>query len=243
VLTTEFYLSYQGARTEQLDRFICIETGQCRVFMMADGFSQCRASPHYVDWLTIHLDQMNNSGKDIHTVRHDVSVLLQSADTSPGKASVACVIADDREYYYASLGDTRIYWLNRCERTRDHSLAERCALLGQCLPEAVRFHPLRNRLFAFAGNTRGKMHELNWHLIEYNYDHSLLLCTDGFWSQINDSDIYTIGSAKELKELCTRLYSGKNSSPDNITVALLQRQSGLSLQTAPGLLDAPHLNP
>lgn len=225
MLTTELHLSYQGSRTEQLDRFMWVETGRCRLFMMADGFSQCEARPHYVDWLTMHLELMKDSGRDIHAVCHDITVLLRTSDNYPGRASVAFVIADDREYHYTSLGDTRIYWLNRYDRTRDHSLAERCVSLGQCPPDAIRFHPLRNRLFAWAGNCRGAMHEVKWHQREYQQDHYLLLCTDGFWSQVSDDDIYTLRSVAALRERCARL-SADNSSPDNLTVALLLQQPG-----------------
>lgn len=226
MLTVEFHLSLQGSRTEQLDRFMWVETGRCRLFMMADGFSRCGARPHYVDWLTMHLERMKDSGRDLHAVCHDISALVRTADHSPGRASVAFVIADDREYHYASLGDTRIYWLNSRDRTRDHSLAERCVSLGQCPPDAIRFHPLRNRLFAWAGNARGSMHEVKWHQRACQQDQSLLLCTDGFWSQVSDADIYTIRSAAALGERCTRLSADNSSSPDNLTVALLRQRPG-----------------
>jgi len=221
VLTAELHLTHQGSRTEQLDRFLSVETGLCRMFMMADGFSHCDACPHYVDWLSERLYRLAASGMDVSLACREISNILQVRDCFPGKASVAFVIADDREYRYASLGDTRIYWLNSGDRTRDHSLAERCVSLGQCPPDAIRFHPLRNRLFAWAGNGRGLMHEVKWHQRTCKQEQSLLLCTDGFWSQLSDADIYTIRSAAGLKERCTCL-SADSSSPDNLTVALLR---------------------
>lgn len=223
MLAAEFHLSLKGSGAEQLDRFLSVETGRCTLFMMADGFSQCDASPHYVDWLTERLNRLVASGMDVGQTCREISHILQIRECFPGKASVAFMVADTREYRYSTLGDTRIYWLNRRDRTRDHSLAERCVSRGQYPPEAIRFHPLRNRLITWAGNGRGFVHEVKWHQKDHALDQPLLLCTDGFWSQFSDADIYTIRSVDALRKWCTRL-SVDNSGTDNLTVALIHHR-------------------
>ena len=184
MLTPEFYLSLQGARTEQLDRYISVEAGQYRLFMMADGFSQCDARPHYVDWLTERLNRLAASESDASHACREISSILCMRECFPGKASVAFVVSDDREYSYATPGDTRIYWLKGRDRTRDHSLAERCVKLGQCASDALSAHPLRHRLTAWAGVGSDNLHALEWHNRPHLPDERLLICTDGFWSQV-----------------------------------------------------------
>jgi len=221
VLTAEFHLSLQGSRMEQLDRFLSVETGRCTLFMMADGFSQCDACPHYVDWLTERLNRLAASGMNVSLTCREISNILQVRDCFPGKASVAFVVADDREYRHTTLGDTRIYWLNRNDRTRDHSLAERCVELGHCPPDALSRHPLRNRLTAWAGS--GNLHALKWHNRTPLPAEHLLICTDGFWSQVSDDDIKGAASGSTLSELCCRLNERtRGCFPDNLTVTLLK---------------------
>lgn len=222
MLTADFHLSLQGSRAEQLDRFLSVETGPCRFFMMADGFSQCDASPHYVDWLSERLYRLAASGMDVSQACREISHLLQVRDCLSGKASVAFVVADEREYRYSTLGDTRIYWLNRSDRTRDHSLAERCVERGHCPPDALPRHPLRNRLTAWAGVGSGNLHAIKWHHLAPLSTEHVLICTDGFWSQVSEADIDGIASGSPLSELCGRLNElTRGDFPDNLTVALL----------------------
>jgi PPM family protein phosphatase len=221
MLTAEFHLSLQGSRREQLDRFLSVDTGQCSLFMMADGFSQCNACPHYVDWLTERLRRLAATDMDVALVCREISEILQVRDCFPGKASVAFVVADDRQYRYATLGDTRIYWLNRSYRTRDHSLAERCVELSHCPPDALSRHPLRNRLTAWAGS--GNLHALKWHNQTLSPAEHLLICTDGFWSQVSEADINGITSGSLLNDLCSKLNARtRGCFPDNLTVTLLR---------------------
>lgn len=222
MLTADFHLSLQGSRAEQLDRFLSVETGQCTLFLMADGFSQCDASPHYVDWLTDRLNRLAASGMDVSQTCREISHILQVRDCLPGKASVAFVVSDEGEYRYSTLGDTRIYWLNRSDRTRDHSLAERCVERGHCPPDALSHHPLRNRLTAWAGVGSGNLHAIKWHHLTPLPAEHLLICTDGFWSQVSEADINGIASGSLLSELCSRLNDRtRGRFPDNLTVALL----------------------
>lgn len=150
-MSCEGHVCLQGNREEQLDRFQVVETGQCTLFVMADGFAQCTARPHYVDWLTARARSLSDSGCDADAVCREISAFLAAETGHLGKASVAFVVSNENEYRYATFGDTRIYWQSRCIRTRDHSLAERYAARGFCSSESLRHHPLRNRLTRWAG--------------------------------------------------------------------------------------------
>jgi PPM family protein phosphatase len=223
MLISEYEFCLQGERDEQLDRFQVADTGKCTLFLMADGFTQCDARPHYVDWLTTQVARLDGSDLDAEAVCKALNNLLCTQEVSPGKASVAIVISDDNHHYFATLGDTRIYWLTRRDRTRDHSLAERCVIRGHCPPEALRHHPLRNRLTAWAGSSSAAIIPLTWRSAPLLEDEHLLVCTDGYWSQLSEDEIYATGSSSALRKQCEQLNADERRLPDNLTVALLMR--------------------
>lgn len=228
MLIPEYHVCYQSNRAEQLDRFQRVYTGVCALFMMADGFASCAASPHYVDWLTERVVQFEGSGSSADAVCREIGRLLSEASPVPGKASVAFVVSERSSYRFTTLGDTRIYRLANRDRTHDNSLAERCVNRGECPPDKLRIHPLRNQLTAWAGGRKGTIPTLQWQVSVCRQDERLLLCTDGFWSQVDDDSIYSLSSAAELKELCERLAgaAGQDDSHDNLTAAMLRYKEG-----------------
>ncbi|TPV23651.1 PP2C family protein-serine/threonine phosphatase [Pantoea anthophila] len=222
MLIPEHHVSWQGDRAEQLDRFQVVETGKCTLLMMADGFSDCDASPHYVDWLVGELEKLNVSGQGAGAVCLEIGALLRAKSDFPGKASVAFVVSDDWEYRYATLGDTRIYWPSGRERTRDDSLAERCVMQGLCPPDSLRHHPLRNTLTAYAGGIKKMPVSVTWHTRPHQQAERLLVCTDGFWSRVCDDDIYAISSGSAFLALIKKMQVTEESGKaDNLTAALL----------------------
>lgn len=222
MLIPEHHVSWQGDRAEQLDRFQVVDTGKCTLLMLADGFSDCDASPHYVDWLVGQLEKLNASGQDAGAACLEIGALLRTKSDFPGKASVAFVVSDDREYRYATLGDTRIYWLSGRERTRDHSLAECCVRRGSCPPDRLRHHPLRSTLTAHAGGVKKIPVSAAWYTRPHQREERLLVCTDGFWSRVSDDDIYAISSVSAFLTLLEEMQAMEESGKaDNLTAALL----------------------
>lgn len=182
MLRTEYYYCSQGLRDEQLDRFVVIETGRCSIIMLADGYSCCTASPHYVDWLVEGLSALKSSGLHCANVVEEITLLLAQTECYPGKASVAFVVSDEQLYHYSTLGDTRIYWPQTNSRTLDHSVAQLAVMRGVCPSEQLRYHPYRNRLMRHAGS--GLKHRLEWQTRPLLKNESMILCSDGLWSQL-----------------------------------------------------------
>lgn len=212
---TDFSHCSQGLRDEQLDRFVVSETGRCTVFMMADGYSCCSAHPHYVDWLAEQLSGLQASRLNCRSAANEITRILAKKNSYPGKASVAFVISDEQNYLYSTLGDTRIYWPAENYRTKDHSVAQLAVQRGECPPEQIRFHPFRNRLLHHAG---GDIPE--WQSRPLRNGDFLLLCTDGFWSLLDDQDIYCADDSETLRLLVNRIV--KSQPPDNLSVVMLK---------------------
>lgn len=215
---TDYYYCTQGARDEQLDRFVATETGRCTIFMLADGYSCCTETPHYVDWLAERLSALQSSGLSCGNVVHEITTLIAQTDCYPGKASVAFVVSDEQYYHYGTLGDTRIYWPQDNTRTLDHSVAQLAVVKGECPPEQLRFHPYRNRLIRHAGS--GVKHHIAWQTRSLAENESVILCSDGLWSQLDDSHLWNVEKREDLARLVQRLLLVP--PPDNISVVMLR---------------------
>ncbi|AWK40954.1 hypothetical protein GPY51_22450 [Photorhabdus laumondii subsp. laumondii] len=220
MLQNSLYLCHQGQRDEQLDRFFFINTGVCSVSVMADGFSHCHASPHYVDWLGEQLYALENTGSCCNELCGEVLRILSCNDCYPGKASIAVIVSDQEKYRYATLGDTRIYWPSHSFRTTDHSLAQRCIDRGNCPAEKLRDHPLRNQLTQFAG--ADSKHTLTWSERERTYHDAIIMCTDGFWSHFDDRFIHEIQTEASLHNAFSGMINKKTVPEDNVSVVLLR---------------------
>lgn len=208
----------QGLREEQLDRFVVSETGRCTVFMLADGYSCTSVHPHYVDWLEEHLSDLQASGLVCSNAADEISRMLADTECHPGKASVAFVISDEQNYFYTTLGDTRIYWPSENLRTMDHSVAQLAVQRGECPSEQLRFHPFRNRLLRHAGS--GKKHVPEWQSRCLQNDECVILCTDGFWSLLDDQEISCIADNTALGLLVNRIKSPQPQ--DNFSAVMLR---------------------
>lgn len=218
MFSTDFFYCNQGSREEQLDRYIAVETGRCRIFMLADGYSSCAVKPHYVDWMTEQLSLFKDSGISCNDICDEIIRLLQRTDCYPGKASLAFVVSDATHYRYTTLGDTRIYWLADNFRTEDHSIAQLAVERGRCQADKIRFHPYRNTLTRHAG--QGLKYLPDWESKILSNNECLLVCSDGFWSQLDDEDIFRIKGNADLTLLLEQWM--KTPQADNLSVVLLR---------------------
>lgn len=219
MLQNSFNRTHQGARDEQLDRYICIRTEQCLLSVMADGFSQCDAKPHFVDWLILKFEALAGFHGDCDSLCTEIENILCRDDSSPGKASIAIVVCTKDEYRLAALGDTRIYCLPYGERTTDHSLAQWCVERGHSPLDALRDHPLRNKLTKFA--CAGSKHTPGWSRRKRSSEDRILICTDGFWRNFDDREIFAMTDEKVLTQAFDRLLDMPDLPDDNVTVAFL----------------------
>ena len=102
-----------------------------------------------------------------------------------GTTAVMVAVLEDR-IYYAHVGDSRLYYVNRTEPqltllTKDHSLVQQWVDLGQMTPEQARCHPKRNMITRAIGIEPAVEPEYG----EYPFQRGrLLLCSDGLYQHI-----------------------------------------------------------
>jgi serine/threonine protein phosphatase PrpC len=117
----------------------------------------------------------------------------------PRATCVVCLIQDGAAYW-AHVGDSRIYLIRNnavVKRTRDHSHVELLLQEGLITADEIAAHPMRNYVecclggdFELPGMTVTNQRRLD-------AGDTLLLCTDGFWSGLEDEQIGILGSQEQ----------------------------------------------
>ncbi len=125
------------------------------------------------------------------------------------------------------IGDSRAYALYPDGRidliTRDHSLVKRLEELGQITSAEAASSPHRNVLIRALG--QGDSVEPDIFTLAFPLGGSIMLCSDGLWGVIAESDMQRIiAETPNLSRACQNLVTAANNAggPDNITVVLAQ---------------------
>ncbi len=119
----------------------------------------------------------------------DYAARHQLPDT-PRTTVVACLVQHNCAMW-AHCGDSRLYWLRRNQilaRTRDHSHLEYLIEKGRATEAERNTHPDRNKLYNCLGASGTPKVELSRQASLEPGD-VLLLCSDGLWGMLPDSEI------------------------------------------------------
>jgi serine/threonine protein phosphatase PrpC len=154
----------------------------------------------------------------------------QIIDTRPRATTAVCLVQEGAAFW-AHIGDSRVYHMRHgkiLQRTRDHSHVELLLREGKITEEELPTHPMRNFVECCLGGdpaipemTVGGRHALQPGDV-------LLLCTDGIWANLRDSDI--AGFFREdnqelrawLEALGRRAVQASAPFSDNSTAAVLR---------------------
>lgn len=146
------------------------------------------------------------------------------------RATCALCLVQDGYAWFAHVGDSRIYHLRQRrihQRTRDHSHVELLLQEGLITEEEIPDHPMRNFVecclggnFTLPGMSVGSSRRLEPGDV-------LLVCTDGFWSGLEDADVATLGAGAEpldrsLRRLAEKAVRNNGPHSDNTSAACLR---------------------
>jgi len=131
-----------------------------------------------------------------------------SMDARP-RATCAICLVQDGAAFWAHVGDSRIYLVRGDsvrERTRDHSHVELLLREGLIDETEISDHPMRNYVECCLGGDARLPGMTITGQKRLNAGDTLLACTDGMWSGLDDERIAKIGNgeaglAKSLREL------------------------------------------
>lgn len=147
-------------------------------------------------------------------------------------ATVATVLIDckNRLAIWGHMGDTRIYFFRSKKLysvTKDHSLVQQLIDAGHYRPEQLRTHPQRSVLLAAIGVESDYGLEVTAVPTSVQVGDALLICTDGFWEWITESEMENAAesthSAEEwLKamQVIVRKNGGASTKPRDDSTAL-----------------------
>ncbi len=142
-----------------------------------------------------------------------------------GTTLTAATIIGDLAYI-THVGDSRCYLITKDgveQITRDHSLVQRLIELDQLTNAESADHPQKNVLYRALGQS--EQLEVDAITRRLPPGSRLLLCSDGLWNQMTDSEIRDIAiSHNNPQEACDKLVALANTrgGTDNITTILLQ---------------------
>jgi serine/threonine protein phosphatase PrpC len=154
----------------------------------------------------------------------------QSIDARPRATTAICLVQDGCAYW-AHVGDSRVYWIRKGkvqERTRDHSHVEMLLREGKITEDEVTNHPMRNFVECCLGGDPAvpEMTISGRHVLQPG--DLLLLCTDGIWANLRDSDVAAFfrDDSHELRPwleaLGRRAVQASSPFSDNSSAAVLR---------------------
>jgi PPM family protein phosphatase len=182
---------------------------------------------HFLPYLVNPSSGMDESLQELmRSAINDAQKAVTQAAPGSGTTLTAALILG-QQMTIGHVGDSRAYAIHQYGGgeilTRDHSLVKRLEELGQISPEEAAVHPQRNVLYRALG--QGEVLEPDIFTAPFPQSGSLLLCSDGLWSVLSDSTIFTlVNSAKDLQSTCQSLVDSANEAggPDNISVIVVQ---------------------
>ncbi len=147
------------------------------------------------------------------------------------RATCAVCIVQQGATWWAHVGDSRLYHIRQgaiAYRTRDHSHVELLLREGLITAEQAQIHPMRNFVECCLGGDPilPDMSVARRRALEPN--DVILLCTDGMWAGVRDSEIATeltppaAHLKSTLQSLAERAVSRAGSASDNTSAAALR---------------------
>jgi serine/threonine protein phosphatase PrpC len=233
-----FGLSDTGAvRDHNEDFFFCAGKEDTGLFVVADGMGGHDAgevaSRLAVETVCGSVREATEKENDpIELVSRSVltaneAVIREGAKNGSNMGTTLGVaLVAENTAYIASVGDSRVYWVENgsiTQITEDHSLVAKLVAAGKLTREGARNHPKSNLLYRTIGSEDNV--KVDTFTIELKKNGCLLLCTDGLWGEVNDEDIHQACAAeKDIRAACARLIriANENGGKDNITAVMVR---------------------
>jgi serine/threonine protein phosphatase PrpC len=144
----------------------------------------------------------------------------------PGSGTtLTAALIFSRQVFLAHIGDSRAYFIGKEIRqiTHDHSLVQRLVDQGHITDEEAGRFAQRNVLLKAVGQVEGI--ETDFLTVPWEQGSRLMMCTDGLWGVLSDSEILRISknypSPQDAAIALTR-QANTMGGPDNISVLIVE---------------------
>jgi serine/threonine protein phosphatase PrpC len=173
---------------------------------------------------------------DATAAANDAVIASSTDNDSPASCTIAAAVIVDGSIHYATVGDSRVYWIGATERrqlSRDDSFAQELMTQGMARNDAET-HEQAHAITKWLGRDA---HDIvpaigSWSLVE---DGWLVVCSDGLWNYASTAT--DLGSQLDAASahggdavaVARRLVAWANSrgGKDNVTVALAKCRASL----------------
>lgn len=176
------------------------------------------------DYRNLLIDGIHHAHRAIHDRAENNLSLSQMGST------VATSLLFDRSVVIANVGDSRIYLIsedgNIQQISYDHSMVMDQVRAGLITKEEARQHPNKNVLSMSLNGSREKI-DPYFTEVPWKHGDSLLLCSDGLWGPVSESQISNIVSSLDPQEAADKLIKTANmhQGPDNISVIIARNNT------------------
>lgn len=142
------------------------------------------------------------------------------------KTTMNLLLIDGKDIHWGHVGDSRTYYFRKgkiAARTKDHSVPQMMAAMGEIKEKDIRHHVDRNRLLRVMGIEWPKPQYALEENIKVGHKQAFLLCTDGFWELIEDKEMEKcLKKAKDVQSWLDAMNemvsaNGKGHNMDNYT--------------------------
>lgn len=145
------------------------------------------------------------------------------------RTTIVGLFTDSEKVLWAHVGDSRLYYFRQGElnfQTKDHSVSQMAVSAGEISSDQIRFHEDRNKLLRVLGSDPELKVEVLKEPLGIKSGDAFLLCTDGFWELVYETemeiDLCKANSPEEwIRYMVERLYKRAPEGNDNFSATAL----------------------
>lgn len=233
--------SHQGGRKYNQDRVAYAHTDHALLLVLADGMGGHLhgevaaeiAIQTFMDAFTQaaqpRVPEPTEFLREVMRRGHDAIMKYAYEQRLAGSPGTTCVVAliQDGKVCWAHAGDSRLYWLRGDKVvavTRDHSMVQQWAEWGIISKEEMRTHPDRNKITNCLGGVEDMFFVESSKLGEVQSGDVLLLCSDGLWGPLLESELTfafaTVPLPNALNALSKESLRREGGNADNTTAVV-----------------------
>jgi serine/threonine protein phosphatase PrpC len=229
-------ISRAGGRPENQDHAAFLEAGGSACWVVADGLGGHRggetASRTAVEAILASFErdpQIHKQMLERHLKAAQSAVLdaqTRQSELATMRTTIVVVLANATVALWAHMGDSRLYCFEEgliTAQTADHSVVQAMVDAKDITRDQMRHHEDRNRLLRCLGNPESEFRPtILARPRPVAADSAFLLCTDGFWENVLESEM-AVDLAKAnvpqawLTLMEDRLLERANEGDDNYT--------------------------
>lgn len=234
--------SHLGNRKSNEDRLAVVEQSDAVLLVLADGLGGHRggqlAAETATDTAVRSFAERTQPVTSPQILLREIFLQCQLAIIEQGlhhlpplepKCTLVACLLQQGEATWAHVGDSRLYVIREnviVEQTQDHSMVEMLYQEGIISEEQKETHPSRHKITQCMGARARPAQPTLSDTISLAAGDTVLLCSDGFWGQLQAKDLKCGFTApdlsQDLEQLAHRAEASAFPRSDNITAVVLR---------------------